>query len=323
MWLGAGWCGWHAVMLPPSAREATRGGLSRRSAQPARVAGSRSGREDGCIPQTEPAMNQKTKLFRIATEGKSIDGRVIPREWITQMAATFDPKTYGARIWLEHIRGTLPESPYKAYGDVLALEARDIGGGKQGLYAQLDATPELVAMNKASQKVYTSIEVEPDFAGTGQAYLVGLGVTDSPASLGTERLAFSATHLSRQLSETTLFSPAIAADFALADEDSPSLFSAALEKLNKLLSSKQGKNDKQFSDVAQVLESVAEGMGDLNEQLGDVASLKDSVSRLETELGEAREEFRQLKAEQDKQPVGKPRPFATGGNAGQFTVTDC
>ncbi|WP_179958273.1 GPO family capsid scaffolding protein [Chitinimonas arctica] len=268
-------------------------------------------------------MNQKTKLFRIATEGKSIDGRVIPREWITQMAATFDPKTYGARIWLEHIRGTLPESPYKAYGDVLALEARDIGGGKQGLYAQLDATPELVAMNKASQKVYTSIEVEPDFAGTGQAYLVGLGVTDSPASLGTERLAFSATHLSRQLSETTLFSPAIAADFALADEDSPSLFSAALEKLNKLLSSKQGKNDKQFSDVAQVLESVAEGMGDLNEQLGDVASLKDSVSRLETELGEAREEFRQLKAEQDKQPVGKPRPFATGGNAGQFTVTDC
>lgn len=41
-------------------------------------------------------------------------------------------------------------------------------------------------MNKAAQKVYTSMEIQPNFANTGKCYLVGLAVTDDPASLGTE-----------------------------------------------------------------------------------------------------------------------------------------
>src|SRR5262249_53208173 len=44
------------------------------------------------------------------------------------------------------------------------------------------------------QKVFTSIEVSPEFADSGKAYLFGLAVTDSPASLGTSMLAFSAQH---------------------------------------------------------------------------------------------------------------------------------
>lgn len=48
-------------------------------------------------------------------------------------------------------------------------------------------------MVKQAQKVYTSIEVNPKFADTGEAYLIGLAVTDDPASLGTEYLAFSAS----------------------------------------------------------------------------------------------------------------------------------
>jgi hypothetical protein len=43
---------------------------------------------------------------------------------------------------------------------------------------------------KAGQKVYTSMEIQPNFANSGKCYLVGLAVTDDPASLGTEYLEF-------------------------------------------------------------------------------------------------------------------------------------
>ncbi|STQ46263.1 Phage capsid scaffolding protein (GPO) serine peptidase [Ewingella americana] len=38
------------------------------------------------------AMATKAKRFRICTEGATTDGREITREWIEQMAATYDPK---------------------------------------------------------------------------------------------------------------------------------------------------------------------------------------------------------------------------------------
>ena len=47
-------------------------------------------------------------------------------------------------------------------------------------------------MNKKGQKIYPSIEFYRNFAGTGIAYQVGLGLTDTPASLGTEPIKFSA-----------------------------------------------------------------------------------------------------------------------------------
>ena len=39
-------------------------------------------------------MAQKSKLFRVATEGATTDGRVIQKDWITQMAANFDPTAF-------------------------------------------------------------------------------------------------------------------------------------------------------------------------------------------------------------------------------------
>ncbi|WP_367317768.1 GPO family capsid scaffolding protein [Microbulbifer spongiae] len=50
------------------------------------------------------------------------------------------------------------------------------------LLGQIDPTKELVQMNKKRQKLYSSIEVDPDFAGSGEAYLVGMAITDSPAT---------------------------------------------------------------------------------------------------------------------------------------------
>ena len=86
----------------------------------------------------------------------------------------------------------LPDGPFKAYGDVTALKTEKDDDGKLGLFAEIDPTDELKAIVEKRQKIYTSMEVDLDFADSGEAYLVGLAVTDSPASLGTSMLKFSA-----------------------------------------------------------------------------------------------------------------------------------
>ena len=155
----------------------------------------------------------KSKFFRVATEGATTDGRQVERLWIEQMAKNFNREKYGARVWLEHYRGTVPGSPFDALGDVLAVEARTVEGGKLALFAQIEPLPALVEMNKKGQKLYTSIEVHPQFSDTGEAYFTGLAVTDSPASLGTEILKFSAG--------------AAANPFAARKSDKATLFTAA------------------------------------------------------------------------------------------------
>ncbi len=137
----------------------------------------------------------RTKFFRVATEGATVDGRTIDRSWLEQAAKNFDPKKYGARVWLEHFRGIYPDSSFKAYGDVTAVQARPVEDGKLALFAQIEPLPDLVKIvNDQKQKIYTSIEINPKFADTGEAYLVGLAVTDSPASTGTEVLSFATKH---------------------------------------------------------------------------------------------------------------------------------
>lgn len=143
----------------------------------------------------------KSKFFCVAVAGlTATDGRTIEPQWIEDIAAGYNRATYGARINMEHIRGYSAEAPFNAYGDVLSVKKDFVNielNGKTekrlALYAEIQPTPELVALTKKGQKIYTSIEVSPNFAGTNKANLVGLAVTDSPASLGTDILAFSAT----------------------------------------------------------------------------------------------------------------------------------
>ncbi|MCT8467026.1 GPO family capsid scaffolding protein [Chromohalobacter canadensis] len=157
--------------------------------------------------------------FRVATEGATTDGRTITRQWIEQMAKNYDPAKYGARVWMEHVRGMFADGPFPALGDITDLEAREVdvdGVTKLGLFADIDPTDRLKEINQQRQKVYTSIEVDPDFAGSGEAYLEGLGVTDSPASLGTEMLKFS-----RQAGESS--------PLAARKQKASNVFTAAVE----------------------------------------------------------------------------------------------
>ena len=69
------------------------------------------------------------------------------------------------------------------------MKAETIKGGdldgRAALYVKLEPTTELIAMVRNGQKTHLSAEIHPAFPTTGGAYLMGVGVTDSPASLGT------------------------------------------------------------------------------------------------------------------------------------------
>ena len=102
----------------------------------------------------------------VATEGATVDGRNISAVHLEQMAKNYDPKRYGARIWLEHMRGLFADSSFAALGDVTSLRTDKNAEGKTVLLAQLAPTPELVKINQSGQKVFTSVEIDPNFAGS-------------------------------------------------------------------------------------------------------------------------------------------------------------
>jgi hypothetical protein len=140
----------------------------------------------------------KTKPFLLATAGSTVDGRTIDDAMIDQMVSSYNPRTFGARLNIEHVRGMAPDGPFRAYGDVLELSAGtvevDFNGQKEqrkALFGTFDVTEEARKLNESGQKVYPSIEIEPNFAGKGFAYLMGCALTDSPASIATQRLQFN------------------------------------------------------------------------------------------------------------------------------------
>ena len=219
----------------------------------------------------------RSNWFRVAVEGATTDKRKIERKWLEQAAKNFSQNTYGARVWLEHFRSLLPDSPFKAYGDITAVKTEEVeiaGQKKLALFAQIEPTPELVAMNKAKQKIYTSIEIDETFADSGEAYIVGLAVTDSPASLGTDVLAFSAQKpdaspfKDRHYSKTSMFTEALEAEIKfeeLVDGDNKvtGLFKRVTELLGKS-KDKAVKDDAQFSELNEAVEALAGHAADHN-----------------------------------------------------------
>lgn len=99
-----------------------------------------------------------SKWFRIGVEGDTCDGRVISGDDIQEMADSFDPRVYGCRINLEHLRGILPDSVLKRYGDVTEVKAEIISddsalNGKKALFgkiAPLDETGQHGAQRSES-----------------------------------------------------------------------------------------------------------------------------------------------------------------------------
>lgn len=279
----------------------------------------------------------KAKRFRIATEGATTDGRVISRDWITQMAESYDPTVYGARINMEHIKGYTPDTPFRRYGDVTALTAEEITEGplkgKVALYGDIDPTPELVELTKARQKIYTSIEVMPEFADTGKAYLVGLAVTDDPASLGTEYLSFSATAkanplASRKQHPDNLFTAAEETLIEFTEEADPG--PSLTERVLGMFSAKKKTDDSRFNDVTAAVTAVAEQVqknGDTQQQALSAMekTLTERLSKLEKQAGADSQALTALqeKLKGNDGEFSTRRQRATGGDTNKEMQTDC
>lgn len=265
-------------------------------------------------------MAKTSKWFVVATEGATTDGRTINRTWIEQMAANYDPKKYGARVNLEHIkwRYMWNDDPHsKCYGDVVGLKTEENAEGKLQLLAQIDPTDDLIKLNKDRQKIYTSIECDPNFADTGEAYLVGLAVTDNPASLGTEMLVFSAGASANPLNNRkekaeNLFTAAIETklDFEGLDGlDHPSIFT----KIKSLFDKKGKTDDERFTDQTQAIELLAEQTKETLEKLtalqGDFANQQAEIEEMKAGNAEIQATFAELKKPVEPE---NPRPLVYG-----------
>lgn len=286
------------------------------------------------------------KFFIVGVEGATIDGRIIKKNWLEQAAKNYDPEVYTARIWLEHFRGILPDGIFRACGDVLSLKTEKIKNGlltgKTALLASLKPTPELIAINESDQKVFTSMEINEEFADTGEAYLVGLAVTDSPASLGTSRLAFSNN---REPDEKTYISQFISTELAFDEEDlnmpKPiSEFVSSLFNSKKTLDASDVKSA--FSSLAQKVDEVVEeavneqieqfiqahpapdqfnkkAFDDLQKQFTEfekkIESLADKTGfdDLKKAVDDLKTDYDALKADIEKTPQFKQTPHSGGG----------
>ncbi|EIO5903074.1 TPA: GPO family capsid scaffolding protein [Escherichia coli] len=279
-----------------------------------------------------------SKFFRIGVEGDTCDGRIISGNDIQEMAESFDPRVYGCRINLEHIRGLFPDGDFKRLGDVVELKAEIIDddsvlNGKWALFARITPTDDLIAMNKKLQKVYTSMEIQPNFANTGKCYLVGLAVTDDPASLGTEYLEFcrNAKHNPLQrfkANPENVFSAATLAELEFEDVPDTVLNSLA-DKVKAIFSRKQVSDDARLNDVHEAVTTVSEHVQtNLTKQDERLSAMETAFATFKQELTgkveETSQAFSDLKTTLDKtESFSQPRRTKASGGGGDELLTDC
>ncbi len=209
--------------------------------------------------------------------------------------------------------------------------------GKLGLLAQIDPTDELVAMTKARQKVFSSMEVQPEFADTGEAYLVGLAVTDNPASLGCEVLQFSAKAktnplASRKQDPSNLFTEAVEVSFDFSPERTnhtaanvPPGFADSIKRLFSKQRRSDANADARFADVQEAVQTVAQQVQTTGEQFSTaLKAVTDQLTTLNNQAAERDKQFNALKAQLEQTDAYTARPPATGGDgAGAPITTDC
>lgn len=264
----------------------------------------------------------QSKPFVVATEGPTIDGRNIPREKIIQMAASYDPKVYTAVVNLEHLISLAPDSTWGAYGKVISLatqEAELMGDKKLQLLAVVDVADDAVKMQKAGKKAFSSIEIQDNFLGKGVAYMSGLAMTDTPASIGTESMKFSAFPSTKD--NIYAFPGEVSVEFS---EDQPSLGQKLLESVKQMLAKKDTKDKEDFGAVSQAVQAVAGAQAEVMEQVKQfktaeekaLAELKQQTEAIRTEFNAFRE-----KLNVTLDPHQGQRPSATGSTGAE--ETDC
>ncbi len=262
-------------------------------------------------------MAKQTGWVIAATEGATVDGRIISKEWINQMAASYSVDEYTALIWPEHFRSSWGPTEGKNWGQVDEVKAAK-KDGKLRLFVKITANDYLLAANKDGQKLFMSIEPNPDYKSEGRCYLQGLAVTDSPASSGTSRLKFSigdneADHEYSQL-ETLKHSDFITTN---SEPTTPNSKQAKAQSLMAQLFSLFS-SDQQQADQEPTTEEEPMNKEQFDALMGKVEGLDAKVTDLETKFSKPEgEEKTPAKEPKTEEPEGdKP---ATGVTAEQFS----
>ncbi|HBQ0877064.1 GPO family capsid scaffolding protein [Klebsiella pneumoniae] len=245
------------------------------------------------------------KKFRVAVSGNTVDGREIQPQHLRDAAANYNLEVYAARVNIEHILSPYPGSDFGAMGDVVALSAEDITegplAGRTGLYAEIEPSERMKQMTDKGQKVYSSIELHPQFALNGKAYMMGLAMTDTPASLGTERLKFAAQQrasvmaFNNQQVEAPMITEAIEAEVielaAQRSDEGKQWFNRVMGILGK----GQKTDDQRFGQVHQAVEAVAQSQVDHCEQFSAAEQErqqdKATIQKLTTDLAALRQQL--------------------------------
>ncbi len=223
----------------------------------------------------------KTDFKRIGRSGPTVDGRMVEPQWIDEMAASYDKSLFTALIWPEHQR-------YVNYGAIEELRATDNEEGGRDLWAVLSPNSFYTGSNQYGQKLFTSMEITPDFRKTGKAYLTGLGATDDPASAATSEIRLS----------------------KVADQGGI-ILTKAVETI-----------DKTFEDPAPntLLDQIKALFKNQPHEEEDMAD-KEALANLQTEFAEVKNLLVQFTQQQPgKQPDDKPNDKAPAVMPEQFTA---
>ncbi|HBU2533295.1 TPA: GPO family capsid scaffolding protein [Klebsiella pneumoniae] len=266
------------------------------------------------------------KKFRVAVSGNTVDGREIQPQHLRDAAANYNLNVYAARVNIEHFLSPYPGSDFGAMGDVTALSTEDITegplAGRTALYAEIDPSDRMVQMTDKGQKVYSSIELAPQFALNGKAYVVGLAMTDTPASLGTDRLKFAAQQrasvmaFNNQQGEPPMITEAIEAEVielaAQRSDEGKQWFNRVMGILGK----GQKTDDQRFGQVHQAVEAVAQSQVDLGEQFSTAEQERQqdraAIQKLTTDLAALRQQLEGTDGNFSQ------RPAAGGGDSAQL-----
>lgn len=270
-----------------------------------------------------------SKFFRIGTSGPTVDGREIDPQDIDDMADAYSVDEYTASINVEHIKSLSSFGAFPALGRVIKLKAETDAKGRRVLLAQIEPSTELLYVNSQKQKLFTSMEVAKNFAKTGKAYLVGLAVTDSPASLGVEALCFSAknngpaedrfkNNLFTPNYETDQFAMKTKSDTAKPDaskpegDDKPDDKQTFAQKFAAMFKPAQESADANDTVIKDAMLQLA---GKFTELEAEFTSVKKDNADLTEKVTAQAEEIEKLSAALESEPEGGgQRPPATGGN---------
>ncbi|PMN69642.1 phage capsid protein [Vibrio lentus] len=213
----------------------------------------------------------QSELICILQAGATIDGRVIEQKIIDEIAETYNPEVYTARINADHY----PWS--NKYGSVLSVEKKE-----DKLFAVLKPNSMLLRMAEQGQLLHTSCEFYEKFADTGKAYLTGLALTDEPASLGTTQIQLSANSKDKACVPTS-FQITLEQLSKSTEEEEASMFNtfkrwlkgeSELEQL-----SQQQEDDDMSKELEELLKQSIE-QGKENQQ--QLSQLSEQVEKLNT-----------------------------------------